>query len=178
MNIRAEKGANAGAKEDANKAARPNRNARGLRMNLTRRSLILANENPELWDRHLAEHMERYQPDSDLEREMVEDIAFCRWRLIRMRSIDTALWNIRMQEQARDLADTYGNLTEPARLARSFSADRVFESAASHEAHLRRSYDRAIRNLEQLRQFCAKQMGETKVISAKRTQRRRSVPLQ
>ena len=67
----------------------------------TRRSLVLANERPEAWDQHLADYIARYQPTSDLEHEMVEDIAFCRWLLIRMRTIDTALWDKRMEEQAR-----------------------------------------------------------------------------
>src|SRR5687767_5052302 len=92
-------------------------------MNTRADSLVLANESPEAWDRHLADHIRRYRPTSDLERVMVEDIAFCRWRPIRMRTIDTALWDIRMEEQSRDLVDTYRSPTEPVRLTHAFSSD-------------------------------------------------------
>jgi hypothetical protein len=127
----------------------------------TRRSLVLANESPEAWDQHVADHIARYEPTSDLEREMVEDIAFCRWRLIRMRTIDTALWDIRMEEQAPDLAATYRKPTEPVRLAHAFATDDTFRAASLYEAHLRRAYNRAIRDLEQLREYTAKRSGRT-----------------
>jgi hypothetical protein len=158
MNTRADKG--------ANDISRPNdmvnKRTRIPKLDVTGRSLVLANESPEAWDQHLADHIQRYQPTSDLEREMVEDIAFCRWRLIRMRTIDTALWDIRMEEQSRDIADTYRRPTEPVRLAHAFSTDDTFRSAGRYEAHLRRSYNRAIRDLEQLRQNSSKRNGDAK----------------
>ena len=148
---------NTSADRSANDTARPN----GMNRS-TRRSLVLANESPEAWDQHVADHIARYEPTSDLEHEMVEDIAFCRWRLIRMRTIDTALWEIRMEQQAPDLAATYRKPTEPVRLAHAFATDDTFRSASRYEAHLRRAYNRAIRDLEQLREYTAKRTGRTK----------------
>ena len=105
---------------------------------------------PEAWDQHVADHIARYEPTSDLEHEMVEDIAFCRW------------WEIRMEEQASDLAATYRKPTEPVRLAHAFATDDTFRSASRYEAHLRRASNRAIRDLEQLREYNAKRSGRTK----------------
>jgi hypothetical protein len=130
----------------ANANSRPS-----LQSHVLKRGLILSNESPEVWEQHLAEHIERYKPATGIEYEMVEDIAYCRWRLIRMRSVENALWEIRMAEQKDALANTYVKPSEPVRLAHAYSTGDIIRNAGHHEAHLRRSYNRALRDLQQLR---------------------------
>ena len=150
---RHENGANQNLRLKNNEAAATQKPTRHVlpKIDLTRRQLVLPNENPELWAQHLAEHMERYRPANEIEREMVEDIAFCRWRLIRSRTLDTALWTIRMEQQKETLANTYTTPTEPARLAHAFATDDAVRNASRYEAHLRRSYNRALRDFQQFR---------------------------
>ena len=148
---RHENGANANSRANSTSQPAPAQSKPPLKSHVLQRGLILSNENPELWQQHLAEHIERYKPASGLEYDMVEDIAYCRWRLIRMRSLENSLWEIRMAEQKEAIDNTYNQPTESVRLAHAYSTGDTVRNAGHYEAHLRRSYNRALRDLQQLR---------------------------
>jgi hypothetical protein len=63
------------------------------------------------------------------------------WRLIRARTLDTALWTIRVEQQKEALADTDTTPTEPARLAcvtsNSFGRDLLQNNSLSANCILR-----------------------------------------
>ncbi len=120
--------------------------------NTDSRRLVLRNENPEVWARHLAVYTDRYKPTDIIEEELVEDIAFCRWRLIRFRTVENALWDIQLEDDDRHLTEADANIDAGVRLATAFRRDEHINNVASrYEARLRRSYNRAIRDLEQFR---------------------------
>jgi hypothetical protein len=114
-------------------------------------AVVLNNENPEAWLRHLDQHLTRYRPQDEIETELVEDIAFCRWRLLRFRGVDTALWNLQMDEQSEEFAQRYKNSHELARLAFAFRNDNNIVLASRYEGRLRRAYDRSIRTFKEHR---------------------------
>jgi hypothetical protein len=115
------------------------------------RTVVLRNENPETWKRVLAAHVDRYNPADAIEEELVEDIAFCRWRLRRFRGVDTALWDLQMDDLAGQFAARYEAADETVRLACAFRGDNSLQLASRYEGRLRRSYERAIRNLKHYR---------------------------
>jgi hypothetical protein len=113
------------------------------------KSTVLQNENSETWHRLLAGHIEHYRPANDIETELVEDIAFCRWRLRRFRGVDTALWDMQMDDQAEAFSQRYEAGDESARLAHAFRTDSNLHLASRYEGRLRRAYERAITNFQQ-----------------------------
>jgi hypothetical protein len=130
--------------------ARSSQNA--LRHGLTAiETVVLRNENPETWRNVLAIHIERYKPVDAIEHELVHDIAFCLWRLRRFRGVDTALWDLRMDDQSEQFAAQYETDDEAIRLAFAFRDDVNLQLASRYESRLRRSYERAIGTLENYR---------------------------
>ena len=115
------------------------------------RTVVLRNENPDAWEQVLATHRDRYRPVDDIEHELVEDIAFCRWRMRRFRAVDTALWDLRMEDQSSEFDAQYETSDEIGRLAFAFRTDANLHLASRYEGRLRRSYERAIRNLKEYR---------------------------
>jgi hypothetical protein len=113
------------------------------------KTVVLQNENSETWHRVLAAHIEHYRPKNDIEAELVEDIAFCRWRLRRFRGVDTALWDLQMDDQAETFAERYEGTDESARLAHAFRSDPNLQLASRYEGRLRRAYERAIHNFNE-----------------------------
>ena len=114
-------------------------------------TVVLRNENPETWREVLATHINRYKPVDGIERDLVEDIAFCRWRLRRFRGVDTALWDMQMDDQSNQFAARYETSDEAVRLAFAFRNDANLQLASRYEGRLRRSYERALRNLAEYR---------------------------
>ena len=131
--------------------ARSSQNA--VRHGLTAsKNVVLQNENPDTWTRILASHIDRYRPTDDIEHDLVDDIAFCRWRLLRFRGVDTALWDLQMEDQSEAFAARYNDaIDESARLAFAFRNDGNLHLASRYEGRLRRAYERSIRNLKEYR---------------------------
>ena len=125
------------------------------------KSVVLQNENPEAWEAVLATHVERYRPADHLEEELVEDIAFCRWRLRRFRGVDTALWDLQMEDVSDEFAARYTGSDESSRLAFAFRKDPNLHLASRYEGRLRRAYERAIRNLKEYRSTEGAQNGKS-----------------
>ena len=112
------------------------------------KTVVLRNENPDAWREVFAAYTDLYRPADAIECELVQDIAFCRWRLCRFRDVDTALWDLQMEDQSEDFAARYKTSDEAARLAFAFRFDPNLHLASRYEGRLRRSYERAVRNLE------------------------------
>ena len=116
------------------------------------KTVVLQNENPEAWSQILASHIDRYRPVDTIEHDLVDDIAFCRWRLLRFRGVDTALWDLQMEDSSEDFLSRYNAVDdETARLAYAFRKDGNLHLASRYEGRLRRAYERAIRNLKEYR---------------------------
>ena len=112
------------------------------------KTVVLRNENPEAWRQVLSDYLDLYRPTDAIESELVQDIAFCRWRLCRFRDVDTALWDLQMEDQSADFAARYKSTDEAARLAHAFRLDPNLHLASRYEGRLRRAYERAVRNLD------------------------------
>jgi hypothetical protein len=102
------------------------------------KTVVLQNENPDAWNRVLASHMDRYRPADDIEQHLVDDIAFCLWRLLRFRGVDTALWDLQMEDQSEEFGTRYNTVDERARLAFAFRQDANLHLASRYEGRLPR----------------------------------------
>jgi hypothetical protein len=109
--------------------------------------VVLRNENPAVWQKVLDTLHARYRPADEIENELVEDIAFCLWRLRRLRGVESALWDITMEDQAEELEAKYSTPTELTRKAHAFRGEASLQLVSRYEGRLRRAYDRAVDNL-------------------------------
>jgi hypothetical protein len=112
---------------------------------------VLQNEDPAVWQRVLDTLRVRYRPADDIEIELVEDVAFCLWRLRRVRGVEAALWDITMEDQAQELAAKYSTPNELTRKAYAFRGEAGIHSICRYESLLRGAYDRALNNLARYR---------------------------
>jgi hypothetical protein len=138
-----------GPKTEAGKAKSAQNSTRhGLRSD---NPVVLRNENPDVWQNVLDTFHARYRPTDGIEEELVEDIAFCLWRLRRVRGVESALWDITMEDQAEELEAKYSTPSELTRKAYAFKSEANLQLVSRYEGRLRRAYERAIHNLTQYR---------------------------
>ena len=113
---------------------------------------VLQNEVQDAWERLLAVCTEAFTPETDYEKELVEEIAAARWRLRRTWTVETGLFDLEMDRQAPQMAENFEAFDEGTRLACAFTAlaDETHSLAllSRYETRLRRNFERAVANLE------------------------------
>ncbi len=103
--------------------SRSSRNARkdgGYAKTRTRygnHTIVLANEDLDAYNEHLARHVNRFQPTDPVELRIVEDIAAIDWRLVRGSAVQTRLADREMEVQTRVLGPVPGSVQDVTRLA-------------------------------------------------------------
>lgn len=127
-----------------------------LKHGLTSNKLyVLDNENPEEYQAVLGACIQAFCPKTDLEMELVEEMAGARWRLRRVRSIETEIFNTKMHDQIEFFAGKDLKPTAAQRRAHAFSTlgnhTMSLAQLARYESRLQRTYERAVDNLKKLR---------------------------
>jgi hypothetical protein len=116
---------------------------------------VLQNENPAAWAELLDICVEQFRPTNRYERTIVEEIAFAKWRLRRMWTIETGLMDVEMDDQATAFAAKYATSDEGVRQTLAFKALADNSNASSllnrYQVRLERSIDRAVKSLNDLR---------------------------
>jgi hypothetical protein len=121
----------------------------------TSRMFVLTNETPEAWDEMQKAWNDKLQPRDEAERLVVLDIAHAQWRICRARTIETALLDLEMDEQAPTLATTFTEMDEGTRMACALKglADNssALDSIHRYETRARRAFNTGLAALERLR---------------------------
>jgi hypothetical protein len=116
---------------------------------------VLENETPEKWARTLDLWTKKLRPRDEAEMQVVTEAAFARWRLQRVWTIETALFDLEMDNQAPELAEKFEAVDEGIRQASAFRglADNSVSLDQLHryETRYRRSFEKAIATLDALR---------------------------
>src|SRR5258708_6140554 len=116
-------------------------------------TIVLECENKEQFQEMLGYYKITYQPGSGVEEDLVTDMVACRWRMQRLRAIETSLID---SEMDRDLPE--GQTPEDAghQLAFAFrrlvDESRAISLASRYEARLHRIHERTHRTLRELQQ--------------------------
>ena len=126
--------------------ARSARNA--TRHGLLSRTIVLDNEDPKDFRRLLDQHVEKFQPNGDIEHQAIEEMAICQWKLRRLRIIETTLMDDHAAENAEGTVD---QAVADAYEALNHSLSRL----ARYESQLSRQYHRAFRHFQELRKLDA-----------------------
>src|SRR5579862_3954634 len=115
----------------------------------SRGAVVLACESQEEFDEALNEFVVDYQPANRIEMGFVEEMAVSRWRIRRLREIETSLLDSEFVHRKSHFEGT-----DRYHLAKSFGyiADdsRALALSLRYQSHLHRTYDRAVASLRAL----------------------------
>jgi hypothetical protein len=145
-----------------------------LKHGLTSTRVVLSHESQEEYDALESSFLRRFKPADEVETKLVIEMAAARWRLRRVELMEDAVFKKAMREQAELL----GPGADPADIrdaAYVFVAEsKTMRTLAGHSRQLRRSYERAWKELEGL-QDQRKQEQENKP-TVRTTQAQQGVP--
>jgi len=130
--------------------AKSNRMVHGFRANL----IGLATENYTALDEHIDRYKARYTPIDQVEDDLVGLLATNMWQLMRINSVEVALFEIEMAGIDDQVSRDYDNVDEYGRLALAFkksAGENVFELLRRYKSTTERAYHRSLEALEKIR---------------------------
>ena len=144
------------------------------------KAFVCQNESQPGWDSLYDDLIARFDPVGQIELDLIAELAHARWRLRRCCAIETGVLDAEMDRQSADLESRYEAVDDSARLAFAFShlADnkRTLDVLSRYEAHARRGFDRALRNLIQLQTARRQRESENKFLRNEPTEDATSNP--
>jgi hypothetical protein len=115
-------------------------------------NILLDSEDPDEFEEIFNKLLGIHEPARPAEKDLVEEMGVARWRIRRIRTIETGLLNAEILTQAAK-SDTPDPGVHLASAYRALSDDSHSLALASrYEAHLQRTYDRAYKTLRELQQ--------------------------
>ena len=143
---------------------------------LTSSRVVLSHESQEEYDAFEASFLRRFKPSDQVETELVIEMVAARWRLRRIELMEDAIFKKAM----RDQAELLGQDADPAEIRDAafvyVAESKTMRTLASHSRQLRRSYERAWKEIEALRSQREQELENEPTLCA--TQPRQSVPTQ
>ena len=117
-------------------------------------SVLIDGESDEHFQLLLADFMDQFQPQTGVETDLVEVMAIARWRLRRLLSIETNLFELEMVSRRKQINADFKGIDQEGRLAFVFQklsdAGNSLALLIRYEGSLNRSYDKALKQLLQL----------------------------
>ena len=119
--------------------------------------LVLHTEKQQDYDALRAAYLKRFAPQDEVELELVDEMVGAKWRLRRIRSIETETLEMRMEDQDEYIRKRGENPTDSRRQAMAFKSlsdtSQSLNTLSRYETRLQRTYDRAFENLKKVRAF-------------------------
>ena len=116
-----------------------------------KKTVLLACENPAKFQEMLGDYADTYQPRCPVEESLVNEMVACRWRMQRLRMIETALMDSEMQ---RELPEAENPNDPGYRMAFAFrrlvDGSRAISLASRYESRLHRIHEHSHRTLREL----------------------------
>lgn len=132
-----------------------------LKHGLTAQEAVLSGEDKDEFEATRQSFEDELKPVGPLQTFLVEQIVMAAWRLSRIRTLETGLFQLRLADDAKDIERDYENLSHRARLAYAFRRDIHGYNTLAHlgryEARAERSFYRALHELQRLQKEMAKQ---------------------
>ena len=127
-------------------------------------TIVLACENEDEFQELLRDYSATYQPGSPVEVGLVDEMVACRWRMQRLRVIETALLDSEMDRELPETERQVANGDPGYRLAFAFrrlaDESRAIALASRYESRLHRIHERTHRTLRELQQTRREQAAE------------------
>ncbi len=125
---------------------------------------VLPNEDPQVFAQFHALLFDDHQPATQLEIDLVAEMAGARWRLRRLWSIETGIFHLAINSQLAELAKSCPTLDESLRQTLGFEKMAEAKSLSllvRYEARIRRSFERALADLLRLQKLRRKAEPQT-----------------
>lgn len=126
-----------------------------IRNNLTAKTIVLSNEARERFKTFYEEYLHEFQPQTAAEKDAVEEMVVSKWRQRRVWGVETALLDLQMDRQAKQIGAEFDNIDEMTRLAlaiQDLGGDAgALQTLKRYYHGLRADYDRAFQRLMDLR---------------------------
>ena len=129
--------------------ARSNRITHGFRST----TMALVNENPDGYAEHLDAYLARYSPIDKLELDLVGLLATNMWQVMRINSIEVALFDLEINNNEDHINRHYENVDEYGRIALAFknsAGNNALEVLRRYKSTAERAYHRALQTIEKL----------------------------
>jgi hypothetical protein len=132
--------------------ARSSKNA--IKHGLSSSAIVLSNESESEFEKLLESYRVQFNPQSEIEASLVEQLVAARWRMERIWAIETALLDLEMVEQEDAVDQKYETIDEVARTALAFRAlcdnSRALDLLSRYESRFRRAGERILDSLLRL----------------------------
>src|SRR5262245_48238632 len=126
--------------------------ANNCKHRLSSARVVIAGESQEEWESLLGGFRAQFQPQGEIESELVFEMAASLWRLRRAATLETLLLNAEIQKLQNEPETALGS---DASLAMAFTnlvtKGGPLSKLHAHESRLRRRYEKAVAELEALR---------------------------
>ncbi len=127
--------------------------------------IVLEGESEEKWQSLLESCIAQFQPRTDLELELVEEIAAARWRIRRSRTVETAMINMQIEKQRKEIEGEYRQPDYTIRHASAIQGlGANFNLVDRYDTRVRRNFDRAVKNFYDLRARSARATEENEFL--------------
>jgi hypothetical protein len=127
----------------------------------SKKTILLECENAGEFQTMLGDYAATYQPGSPVEEGLVNEMVACRWRMLRLRLIETALIDSEMDREPPESETTDNPAYQLAFAFRRLVDDsRAISLASRYESRLHRIHERSHRTLRELQQTRRDQMTE------------------
>jgi hypothetical protein len=117
-------------------------------------SVLLDTESDEQFQLLLSDFMDQFQPQTAVETDLVEVLAIARWRLRRLLSIETHLFELEMIRRQKEIDADFNDMDNDDRMAYVFQKLGDMGNSLTlllrYEGSINRSYDKALKQLLQL----------------------------
>jgi hypothetical protein len=121
---------------------------------LTGKAVVLSNESQAKFDELHQEYFHEFQPNTCVERDLVDDMVACRWRLKRIRVLQTAAIDLQMDRMDAEIEKTYNTIDQPTRtilaVAKLANEEHTLDLLLRYETTYSRMYQRALSTLLRL----------------------------
>ncbi len=131
-----------------------NSSRNALKHGLTAESATITGESEEDFAELLQAHLDLYQPANAVEKDLVETMAQARWRLRRMASIESNLFENELILTQEDIDDKFDTMPDLGRFAYIFQRQtKPLALLIRYESSLTRLHDRTYKHLKELQKL-------------------------
>ncbi|HUS05098.1 MAG TPA: hypothetical protein VMZ52_02295 [Bryobacteraceae bacterium] len=122
-----------------------------LRHGLCAKALVLSNEDAEAFEAMRNSYLEEFQPVGAGELDLLDEMVAARWRQCRGWGVETAMIDLKMDQQGKSLEARYQRLDEATRTAIAYASltdgNHSLDQIQRHDTRLSRMYRLALKTL-------------------------------
>ncbi len=137
-----------------------------LRHGLTSKALVLTNESQSQFDELQQSYILRFQPEDNVEMDLVDQMVAAQWRLRRIWCMQTAALDLKMDRQEEEIAKTFTHIDQATRTTVAFTTlaneEKCLETLLRYETQFTRMYQRALNILLRLQREIPKLRNDPK----------------